>query len=232
MVLTLADALELPLREQNLLLNAAGFAPIFRESALDAPEMAAVRRTLELILRGHEPYRALALTRRWDVVMANRPQAEVLSALTGSAVPAFAVLPLPRLNLLRLLHAPALRSILVNWETVARIVVARAQREAVWARDQELEALLREVSATPSPDATSLGEEASAPIVPLEVRSDAGTLRFLSTITTLGAPQDVFLQELRIEAYYPADEFTDQEVRKDFALRHDPTSAGSTIPPA
>jgi transcriptional regulator with XRE-family HTH domain len=216
MVLTLAESLELPLREQNLLLQAAGFAPLFRESRLDAPEMAAVRRTLELILRAHEPYRAVALTRHWDVVMANRPQAAALSALTGKTVPAFAVLDPPRPNLLRLLFSPALRSLLVNWEVVARIALGRAHREAIWSRDQELEDLAGELAEQlPAAAAASTLDDTGMAFIPVEMRSGDVTLRFLSSITTLGAPQDVSLQELRIEAYLPADDVTDRQARRE-----------------
>src|SRR3990170_6571604 len=83
MVLTLADALEVPLREQNVLLQAAGFAPIFRESELTGPDISGTRTALDLILRRHEPFGAIAITHRWDVVMANRPQATMLTALVG-----------------------------------------------------------------------------------------------------------------------------------------------------
>lgn len=214
MVLGLADALELPFREQNLLLQAAGYAPVFRETRLDAPDMAGVRKALELILQGHEPYRALALTRRWDVVMVNRPQAAALTALTGQSIPPLTVLPTPSLNLLRLLFEPAVRSLLVNWEVVARAVLSRAHREAVWTRDQALENLVQQHAVSlPAITVAGAPEEASAPVISVEMRSGTDTLRFLTTITTLGAPQDVALQELRIEAYYPADEFTDRWMR-------------------
>jgi hypothetical protein len=136
MVLTLAGALAIPLRDQNALLHAAGFASLFPESDLSEPEMATVRTALEMILRSHEPFSALALTRRWDVVMANRPQALMLTGLLGRHVPAFRILDVPRPNMLQLLFAPSgLRQIVTNWEGVAREMLHRARRDAQWARD-------------------------------------------------------------------------------------------------
>ena len=221
MVLTLAEALELPLREQNLLLQAAGFAPVFRDTYLGAAEMAPVRRTIELILRAHEPYRAVALTRNWNIVMANRPQAAVLAALIGGPVSPFSVLAPPQPNLLRLLFTPALRSLIVNWDAVARIALARAHREAVWSRDQELEELVRELSESLPGESGTVVEESFVPYIPLELRAGDRVLRFLSSISTLGAPQDVSLQELRIEAYFPADDDTDRQARRDFGALAD-----------
>ena len=149
MVLTLADALEVPLREQNVLLQAAGFAPMFRESDLTGPDISGIRTALDLILRRHEPFGAIAITHRWDVVMANRPQATMLTALVGREIPAYCVLEPPRPNVLQLLFAPVgLRQMLANWEAVARETLHRARRDALWARDGQLEATVREFSAT------------------------------------------------------------------------------------
>ncbi len=216
MVVTLADALEVPLREQNVLLQAAGFAPIFRETDLAASEMIGIRTALELILRGHEPFSAMAITRRWDVVMANRPQAMTLTGLVGREIPAFRLLDAPRPNALRLLFEPSgLRQMLVNWDAVARETLNRARRDALWARDTHLEATVRELSAVLPPAAETTDQGTSA-ILPVDVRHQESTLRFFSTLTTLGAPQDVTLQELRIEAFYPADAMTERRTREAF----------------
>lgn len=217
MVLVLAAALEVPLREQNLLLQAAGFAPIFRETDLAAPQMAGIRTAIELILRGHEPSGAIAMTHRWDVVMANRPQAMTLTALVGYEIPAFRVLDPPRPNVLTLLFEPqGLRQMLVNWEAVARETLNRARRDAVWARDARLDATVRELAATLPPIAES-PDYGTAAVLPVDVRQDDTTLRLFSTVTTLGAPQDVTLQELRIEAFHPADTATERVIRESFA---------------
>ncbi|MBI4471241.1 MAG: transcriptional regulator, partial [Acidobacteria bacterium] len=130
------------------------------------------------------------------------------------------ILAAPRPNLLRLLFAPdGLRPQILNWEVVARSALQRAHQEAMWTCDQELEALVQELAASlPRPSqARELPEESCAVTMALEVRRGDNILRFLSTITTLGAPQDVTLQELRIEAFYPADEETDRCVTANFA---------------
>jgi transcriptional regulator with XRE-family HTH domain len=224
MVLKLANALQVPFREQNILLQAAGFASVFRETSLDAAEMANVRRALELILRAHEPFRALAMTRYWDAVMVNRPQAALLTHLLNRPIPPLTILSPPRPNVLRLLfEAAELRSLLVNWETVARVVLHRVHREALWARDEGLAALAHELgTCLPSPSSVSdVPAEVSSVVIPMEVRSGSEVLRFFSTITTLGAPQDITLQELRVEAFFPADDRTEQRVLEDYAALQD-----------
>ena len=219
MVLTLADAMEIPLREQNVLLQAAGFAPIFRESDLTGPDISGIRTALDLILRRHEPFGAIAITHRWDVVMANRPQATMLTALVGREICAYCVLEPPRPNVLQLLFAPVgLRQMLANWEAVARETLHRARRDALWARDAQLEATVREFSATLA-SVSDAPDRGGAAVLPVEVREQETVLRFFSTLTTLGAPQDVTLQELRIEAFHPADPATETRVREAFDAR-------------
>lgn len=216
MVLTLAEALQIPLREQNVLLQAAGFAPVFRESDLTAPDLAGVWTALDLILRRHEPFGAIAITRRWDVVMANRPHAMMLTPLVGREIPAYQILEPPRPNVLQLLFDPVgLRQMLVNWEAVARETIHRARRDALWARDAHLEATVRELSAM-LPSASEAPDRGSAAVLPVEMRDQGMTLRFFTTMTTLGAPQDVTLQELRIEAFHPADVATESRIRETF----------------
>ncbi len=216
MVLTLANALDIPLRDQNALLQSAGFAPLFRESDLSAAAVADIRTALELILRRHEPFGAIAITRRWDVIMANRPQAMMLTALAGREVPAYHVIEPPRPNVLQLLFAPeGLRQMLVNWELVARETLHRARRDAQWARDLQLEAIVRELNAS-LPSVSEAPDRGSTAVLPVDMRGEGGTLRFFSTMTTLGAPQDVTLQEIRIEAFHPVDVATECRVREAF----------------
>ncbi len=216
MVLILAEALEIPLREQNVLLQAAGFASIFRESDLTAPNMAGIWTALDLILRRHEPFGAIAITSRWDVVMANRPHAMMLTPLVGREIPAYQILEPPRPNVLQLLFAPVgLRQMLANWESVARETLHRARRDALWARDAHLETTVRELSAM-LPSVSEVPNRGSAVVLPVELLDRGVTLRFFSTMTTLGAPQDVTLQELRIEAFHPADAATESLAREVF----------------
>jgi transcriptional regulator with XRE-family HTH domain len=132
MVLRLGEALGMPLRDQNVLLQAAGFAAMFPETELSAPEAANVRVILEMLLRNHEPFGAIALTHRWEVVMANRPQSALLSEFIGKEVLPFQLIEAPRPNLLRLLfEADGLRGRLVNWNVVARETLQRAPRRPV-----------------------------------------------------------------------------------------------------
>lgn len=217
MVLHLATVLQVPLRDQNLLLQTAGYAPVFRETDLGAPEMAGISKTLKLILRQQDPYGAVAVTPRWDVVMANQSFAETLTQLTGRPVTPLASVPSPRPNLLRLLFtSQGLRAQIINWDAVARTVLSRAHREALWNRDKDLEAMVGELAPSLDPKwqpGNVWGE--SDFVIPIEVRRNDRALRFFNTITTLGAPQDITLQELRIEMFHPADDSTDQFIRAE-----------------
>jgi transcriptional regulator with XRE-family HTH domain len=215
MVLRLCAALDVPLRERNLLLLAAGFAPVHRETPLDAPEMAGMLGALRLILSRHDPYGAVAFDRNWDIVMASEAYAGLVNAcpLLPDAPP---IAPLtltrtPRPNMLRLLcHPDGHRSHVVNWAEAARAVLARAVREAAQDDpDGARRALLAEVLAypgVPTPEPAGAAAGAGAPlIVPVELRHGDGTIRLLSTIATLGTAEDITLRELRIEAFYPAE---------------------------
>jgi transcriptional regulator with XRE-family HTH domain len=209
MVLLVARALDVPLRERNALLLAAGFAPLFRESDLDAPALAPARKAIDCILRQQEPYPAVAMDRRWDVVTTNGAAAKLFGLLLGDA---------PRtqpLNVLRLMFDPAaLRPHVANWEAVAEALVQRVHREAVGGLpDESTLRLLDEILSyryVPRswrlPDFEALAQ----PFVAIEFRLEGAPLRYFSAVTTLGTPQDVTLQELRIESFFPADEATER----------------------
>jgi len=212
MVLRLCSALDVPLRERNLLLLAAGFAPVHRETPLDAPEMAGMLGALRLILSRHDPFGAVAFDRNWDIVMAS----EAYAALVNACLPDTPIAPLtltrtPRPNVLRLLCRPdGHRAHVVNWAEAARAVLARAIREA--AQDDPSgtrRALLAEVLAypgVPAPEPAAAAAGGAPLIVPVELRQGGGgTIRLLSTIATLGTAEDITLRELRIEAFYPAE---------------------------
>lgn len=217
MVLILASALEVPLRERNAVLLAAGFAPAYGETRLEAPQMQQIVRALTLLLRQYEPSGAMVLDGRLDIVMVNGAYARMLAALGAAALPALQILPAPRANALELLLRPGpLRSAIGNLEEVARETIERTRRELsrrpdagqrVW-----LERLVREAGLHagrgPQPDALSL-------VLPVELNLGGGgaTLRLLSTLTTLGSPHDITLDELRIESFHPADEETEELVR-------------------
>jgi transcriptional regulator with XRE-family HTH domain len=207
MLIALAGALDVPLRERNLLLQAAGFAPIYRETGLDEPEMAQVRHALELLLEQHEPFGAVVLDRRWNIVMANRAYQRFLGMLLGPKLE-------PRGNVLRDLFAPdRVRPMLANWPEVIAAMLPRVQREAAADRDPELKALLDEILAYPDvADAARQPALASAQklLIPLEIAAGPLRARLFTTIATLGTPQDITLQELRIESFHAADEATER----------------------
>ena len=210
MVMHLAERLSVPLRERNALLVAAGYAPLYRERALDDPQLAAAREAVELVLRGHEPYPALAVDRHWNIVASN----SALAALIGESSPALLAAPV---NALRLsLHPEGIAPRIVNWHTWRTHLLARLQRQIEASADAALISLHDELAAYPAP-AGAL-PAAAEPIqhhiaVPLRVRTALGELAFYSTTTVFGTPVDITLSELAIEAFFPADPQTAQALR-------------------
>ncbi len=209
MLLRLADQLGLPLREQNILLVTAGYAPMFPEHTLNDPELEMARSAVELVLRGHEPYPALTINRHWTMLGANRA-VEVL--LTGIA-PALLVQPI---NVFRLgLHPEGLAARIVNYVPWRALLLARLRQQIEISADTVLIDLLQEVSHYPAPALaskhlqTSMGS-ASTAVIPMQVRSDAGILSFIGTTTVFGTPVDITLAELAIESFFPADQATAQ----------------------
>ena len=199
MLLRLAERLEVPLRERNELLLAAGFAPLYGRRALDAPDMAAVTRALDLVLTAHEPFPALVVDRSWELVMANAGVAPLLDGVAGPLLE-------PPVNVLRLsLHPDGLAPRIANLPQWRSHVLHRLGREAHLTGDPGLAALHRELSALPG------GSDRSAPdgiAVPLRVRAGEEVLSFLSTVTTFGTAVDLTAAELSVEAFLPADERT------------------------
>jgi transcriptional regulator with XRE-family HTH domain len=215
MVLLLARSLDVPLRHRNDLLSAAGFAPIYRETALDAPSMAQVRRALDFILRQHEPYPAIVLDRHWNVLQANGGTARLLDLFVEPAV----LKELGPPNAMRLMfHPEAFRPHIVNWEAMAAALIQWLHRDVLLGvSDNDSRRLLEELLAYPGVPRQwrNLDLDAStAPFLPVELRRGAVELRFFSTLTSLGTPHDITLQELRIESFFPADEATEATARR------------------
>jgi transcriptional regulator with XRE-family HTH domain len=205
MVLRLARVLDVPLRERNQLLLAAGYAPAYRESGLDGDHAAPVREALERILAAHEPHPAVVMDRHWNVVDANAAAGRFFAWLLGPR-------PEPA-NVIRLMFAPdGLRPHVTNWEAAAEALMQRVHREAVGGvPDAETIALRDEALAQPGvPAAWRLPDPSRAPppVVPVAFTKDGLALSYFSTVTTLGTPQDALLQEIRIESFFPADEVT------------------------
>jgi transcriptional regulator with XRE-family HTH domain len=215
MVLTLAAALDVPLRERNAMLIAAGFAPVYGEADLNSPELAPARRALEFILAKQEPYPAVGMNRQWDIVVSNRAADRFFSRLLGDRQP-----PGPP-NVIRLMfHPDGLRPHVANWEAVAESLIQRVHREAVaGVKDDATRALIAEALSYPGVPARLQTHNPTLPIqplVPVEFRSGDLLARYFSAVTVLGTPQDVTLQEIRIECFFPADDAT-AEFARSFA---------------
>jgi len=206
MVLRLAERLDVPLRERNALLVAAGFAPMYRQRSLDDPAMASARRAIDLVLKGHEPFPALAVDRHWNLVAHN---ALVPLLMEGCS----AELLKPPINVLRLsLHPDGVAPRIANLAQWRTHLLERLQQQIAATGDTVLQALHDELEGYPPPavshDAPLLDTALSAVAVPFQVVMPSGVLSFISTITIFGTPVDVTLQELAVESFFPADEQT------------------------
>jgi transcriptional regulator with XRE-family HTH domain len=217
MVLRLAATLDVPLRQQNALLLAAGFAPAWRESNPAAPELAAVNQALEHMLAQQEPFPAIVVDRRWNVLRANAGAARLTTFLTG---PSPAPTAASSVNMAEWLLSPeGPRPFLVNWQDVAIYFLRGIQADAMADGSQETAELLQRLLAYPGVPALShvpALEEPPPPVLAIHFRKGQTSLRLFTTIATLGTPQDVTVQELRIECFFPADVATSQ-VFKDWA---------------
>ncbi|MCP9485317.1 MAG: helix-turn-helix transcriptional regulator [Gaiellaceae bacterium MAG52_C11] len=202
MVLHLADRLEVPLRERNRLLLAAGFAPAYGERSLASDEMTPVRDALERFLAAHEPYPALVLDRRWNLVLANTAITPLLDGIAAELLE-------PPANALRAtLHPDGMAPRILNFDEWSGHLVHRLRREIALTGDAELEALLAELLSYPNVRGEPPPVDAAAAaeiVLPLRLRHGSGRLSFFSTLTTFGTAADVSVAELGIEAFYPAD---------------------------
>ena len=213
MIIHLAIELDVPLRDRNTWLRAAGYADAYTHNGLDDQAMTQVKGVLQTMLDAHEPFPAYVIDRTWTMLMANTPA----QALTELLVEPKAA-QLFEANLLRLvLHPDGLRQHIVNWPALAGTLLHRLKRELADRNgDQALAQLLEEVMGYPG-----LSDLLSAPdlpassdlLVPMIVATPLGNLSFLTTIATIGAPYDVTLEELRLETLLPADEKTSNILR-------------------
>jgi transcriptional regulator with XRE-family HTH domain len=205
MVLFLAECLDVPLRERNTLLLAAGFAPTYRETDLDAVEMRAVREALDQVLAAHEPYPAVVVDRRWNLVSTNNAATLFLEGVAAEMLQ-------PPVNVVRLsLHPDGLASRIINLTEWSDHLLARLRRQVLLTGDDELRALDEEARQWPGIAAAPHRggvEEFGELAITLRLRSDGGELTFLSTIATFGTAIDITLAELSIEAFLPADPAT------------------------
>lgn len=210
LILKLGVVLDIPLRERNVMLLAAGFAPAFQERKMDDPELRAVKQALDFMLAQQAPYPALVVDRLWNLVMSNEPANRFFKWLL--CMPDDALIPRDgSINVLKLTLAPdGLRPYLQNWEEVGADLLHWIQREAMSdGPGSEATALLTELSALAGIDAGGVApnlDRRALPFLPLAIRKDGVELNLFTTITTLGTPHDVTVHELRLESFFPADE--------------------------
>src|SRR5215469_3748684 len=206
MVLLLAAQLDIPLRERNALLNAAGYAPVFPERPLADPALETARKAVDLVLKGHEPYPALAIDRHWTLVASNQAITPLLVGLD----PALLQQPV---NVLKLsLHPLGLAPRIANLAEWRTHLFERLSRQIAVSADQVLMDLLNELRDYPLPAGRmtppSADRDYGGIIVPLELITEVGVLAFFSTTTTFGTPVDVTLSELALESFFPANAAT------------------------
>ncbi|GJH16610.1 helix-turn-helix transcriptional regulator [Caballeronia novacaledonica] len=209
-LLTLAQTLDVPLRERNALLLAAGYAPIYSEAPWNAQEMHGVVRALERVVRQHEPFPAIVMDRHWNVLMTNDAAPRFFGCFIDMAAREG-----PR-NMLHLIFDPqGMRPFVADWETVSRSLLQRVYRESVGHMvDDGTRRMLDELLAYPDVPRdwnTHHGRSAAPtmPVIPIGFVSEGAVLRYFSMVTTVGAPQNVATQELRLECMFPADDETE-----------------------
>lgn len=211
MLLRLAEQLDVPLRERNVLLSAAGYAPVFSERSLDDPSLQAAWRAINHVLKGYEPYPALVIDRHWTLLAANAIVPLLLGGISASMLQ-------PPVNVLRLsLHPDGLAPRIANFAEWRAHIVGRLRRQVELTADPILQSLLDEIKRF-----QPTGSEASLPVdraygevaIPLQLRTEDGLLTFVSTTMVFGTPVDVTLSELALEAFFPADAGTAEALRR------------------
>ena len=208
MVLKLAERLAVPLRERNVLLVAAGFAPAFPQRALDDPMLGSARRAIELVLRAHEPNPALAYDRHWNLVTANRMVAPLLQGIPQRLLQ-------PPLNILRLaFHPEGLASRTVNLAEWCGHLLERLHRQCEATADGELLKLYDDLKSYPIPARSAAVAPDNNVALALKLRHNGEVLSFISTTMVFGTPVDVTLSELALETFFPADDLTTERMRK------------------
>jgi transcriptional regulator with XRE-family HTH domain len=211
LVMHLAEHLDVPLRERNTLLVAAGFAPMFRETPLEEAPMSPVRDALDKLLRAHEPYPAVVVDRTWNVVAANHPTMQLISGVSPTLLE-------PPVNVMRLsLHPDGMAPFVVNFDEYRAHLLTRLARQVNLTGDAALSALYDEVRRYAGGPHDHSGSEAIDVVLPMRLRSPFGELALFSTIAVFGTPVDITLDELAIESFFPADEHTSAVLHEHFA---------------
>jgi transcriptional regulator with XRE-family HTH domain len=224
MVLQLATVLEIPLRQQNLMLSAAGFAPIHAETDLSAPEMLSIRKALDFMLRQQEPYPAIVIDRYWNLLLPNTAATKFLATFIDLEHLQQHFGQEGAINLMRVMFDPqGLRPFVKNWHDVAIHLLQRLHREAIAEGESERSAaLLKALMEYPGVAEmwkTSSATSQNALLLTVQLQREELSLEFFSTIATLGTPYDITLQELRIECLFPADDVAEQIWRQNAESR-------------
>jgi hypothetical protein len=210
MILHLAERLDIPLRERNRLLLAAGFAPVYPAHPWDDPALDAAREAIDLVLTGHEPYPAIAVDGHWNLIAANR----VVEPLLEGADPS---LLRPPLNVLRLsLHPDGLAPRIANLAEWRAHLLERVRRQAEVTADPVLSDLLKELRDYPAPafESSVFADQYGGVVIPLRFGTPMGILSFFSTTTVFGTPRDITLSEIALESFFPADPETAAALQK------------------
>jgi transcriptional regulator with XRE-family HTH domain len=211
MILHLAEQLEIPPRERNVLLVSAGYAPVFPERSLDDPQLAAARAAIDQILEGHKPYPAFAIDRRWNIVASNRALQQMYEGVMPELLE-------PPVNGLRLsLHPRGMAPKIVNLPEWRAHLLARVRQQIDLTADPELVDLLKELQSYPTPLAPPMrmnGPRSPGVAIPFQVRVGERVLSFISTTMVFGTPIDITLSELAVESFFPSDPETAAFVRE------------------
>jgi transcriptional regulator with XRE-family HTH domain len=213
MVLALAQVLNIPFRDQNQLLNVAGFSSEFKERNLDNEDMCAVHHALEMSLAHHEPYPAIVADRNWNLVMANEASQRFIGLIGKPEEVWQRVDPSGNKNIYRLtFHSLGLQPLISNWNEIAKLLLLRLQREvAIDPSNDFLSALLNEVveiSGLEGVYGAIDNSTAIAPVFPMEMTTAGITLKTFSMISSFGTAQDITASELKVETFFPADDVT------------------------
>lgn len=208
MVLNLAERLDVPLRDRNLLLHAAGFAPVFPERPLTDPALQVARHAIDQVLAGHEPFPALAVDRHWTLIAANATTQRLMSGVAAKLLE-------PPVNVLRVsLHPEGLAPRTTNLAEWRAHLLSRLRHQIDVTSDPVLIRLLRELRDYPAPAEPHVEPDSASVVVPFRVAAEGRELSFFGTITVFGTPVDITLSELALEAFYPADTATAEALRQ------------------
>jgi transcriptional regulator with XRE-family HTH domain len=203
----IAQALEIPLRERNELLLAAGYAPLYSDAAWNSDEMKSVSKALARMLAQHEPYPAIVMDRYWNVLLTNDAAPRFFNCFIDMSMR-----PSPR-NMLHLMFDPTgMRPFIANWEALAKALIQRVHREAVGhIVDQKTKDLVTDLLAYPDVQSHWRAPEtlSALPMIPMSFVKDGAMMNYFSLVTTVGTPQTIAAQELRVECMYPADDETE-----------------------